>query len=83
MQKRAELTGEALLLAAAAEFTRLGYARARLDTITTRANVTKGALYGRFRSKEELARAVIGAGDARFRTARSPSSPPEFPRSRR
>ncbi|WP_260850833.1 TetR/AcrR family transcriptional regulator [Rhodococcus sp. WB9] len=29
-------------------------------------------MYGRFRSKEELARAVIGAGDARFRTARSP-----------
>ncbi|WP_260850685.1 TetR/AcrR family transcriptional regulator [Rhodococcus sp. WB9] len=72
MQKRAEITGVALLVAAAVEFTRVGYAQARLDTITTRANVSKGALYDHFRSKEELARAVIEAGSARFAIARSP-----------
>ncbi|MFC9768862.1 TetR family transcriptional regulator [Rhodococcus jostii] len=72
MQKRAEITRTALLLAAAAVFTRVGYAHARLDTITTSAHVSKGALYDHFGSKANLARAVIDAGSARFQIARSP-----------
>ncbi|WP_016881513.1 MULTISPECIES: TetR/AcrR family transcriptional regulator [unclassified Rhodococcus (in: high G+C Gram-positive bacteria)] len=72
MQKRAEITREALLLAAAAVFTRVGYADARLNTITTRAQVSKGALYDHFSSKEELARAVIEAGSTRFQIACRP-----------
>lgn len=71
MQKRAENTGEALLVAAAVVFSRVGYAHARLNTITTAAHVSKGALYDHFHSKEELARAVIEAGSARFAIARS------------
>jgi AcrR family transcriptional regulator len=72
MQKRAEITRAALLLAAATVFTRVGYAHARLNTITTSAHVSKGALYDHFSSKKELARAVIDAGSARFQIARSP-----------
>ena len=72
MQKRAEITRTALLLAAASVFTRVGYAQARLNTITTSAHVSKGALYDHFGSKEDLARAVIDAGSARFQIARSP-----------
>jgi AcrR family transcriptional regulator len=79
MQKRAEITGEALLLAAAEEFTRVGYAHARLNTITIRAHVSKGALYDHFRCKEDLARAVIDKGSARFQTARRPFLTPRIP----
>lgn len=83
MQSRAEVTGEALLLAAAAVFVRVGYANARLTAITLRAQVSKGALYDHFGSKEELARAVIDGGSARFRMACSPVVASGFPRSRR
>ncbi|MBC2644379.1 MULTISPECIES: TetR/AcrR family transcriptional regulator [unclassified Rhodococcus (in: high G+C Gram-positive bacteria)] len=79
MQKRAEITGEALLLAAAVEFTRVCYADARLETILTRANVSRGALYDHFGSKEELARAVIEAGSARFQGACEPLLAPRIP----
>ena len=72
MQKRAELTRAALLQAAAVVFTRVGYAHARLNTITTGAHVSKGALYEHFNSKEALARAVIDAGSTRFEIACSP-----------
>jgi AcrR family transcriptional regulator len=72
MQKRAEITGAALLRAAAAVFARVGYADARLNTITTRAQVSKGALYDHYSSKEDLARAVIEAGSARFQLACRP-----------
>lgn len=43
-----------------------------LANLTTSANVSTGALYDHFRSKQELARAVIEAGSARFTSARSP-----------
>jgi AcrR family transcriptional regulator len=43
-----------------------------LANLTTSANVSKGALYDHFRSTEELARAVIEAGSARFTIAHSP-----------
>jgi AcrR family transcriptional regulator len=72
MQKRAENTREALLRAAATEFIRVNYAHARLNTITADAQVSKGALYDHFTSKEDLARAVIEAGSARFAVACRP-----------
>jgi AcrR family transcriptional regulator len=72
MQKRAKITREALLRAAATVFTRVRYPDARLSAITTEAQVSKGALYDHFTSKEDLARAVIEAGSARFRIACRP-----------
>ncbi|WP_257226514.1 TetR/AcrR family transcriptional regulator [Rhodococcus opacus] len=72
MQKRAEITGEALLHAAATVFARVGYADARLSTITKRAQVSKGALYDHYGSKADLAHAVIEAGNTRFQRACRP-----------
>jgi AcrR family transcriptional regulator len=72
MQKQAEITGETLLLAAAGVFTRVGYVNARLYKIIALAGSSKGALHDHFRSKDELAHAVIDAGSARFKTACDP-----------
>lgn len=55
-----------------AVFVRVGYANARLTAITLRAQVSEGALYDHFGSKEELARVVIDGGSARFRMACRP-----------
>ncbi|UYQ62641.1 ScbR family autoregulator-binding transcription factor [Streptomyces peucetius] len=58
-QERAERTREALLRAAAETFDESGYAGAGLNRILARAGVTTGAMYFHFKSKEDLARAVI------------------------
>ncbi|MFI6153229.1 ScbR family autoregulator-binding transcription factor [Kitasatospora sp. NPDC051170] len=58
-QARALATRQAVLLAAAEVFDERGYAAATMAEILERAGVTKGALYFHFRSKEELALAVI------------------------
>ncbi|MFE2432557.1 ScbR family autoregulator-binding transcription factor [Streptomyces sp. NPDC059373] len=58
MQQRSERTVRRLILSAAAEFDRGGYARTTMDDITRAAGVTKGALYFHFSSKDELADAV-------------------------
>ncbi|MFI6845870.1 TetR/AcrR family transcriptional regulator [Kitasatospora sp. NBC_00085] len=58
-QARALATRQAVLLAAAEVFDERGYAAATMSEILERAGVTKGALYFHFRSKEELALAVI------------------------
>ncbi|MBP0455275.1 MULTISPECIES: ScbR family autoregulator-binding transcription factor [unclassified Kitasatospora] len=58
-QARALATRQAVLLAAAEVFDERGYAAATMSDILERAGVTKGALYFHFRSKEELALAVI------------------------
>src|SRR3546814_10439712 len=55
-----------LFRSAAGEVLRLGYANASLSEIIAESQVTKGALYFHFGSKEELARAVIDEGSARF-----------------
>ncbi|MFD0373039.1 TetR family transcriptional regulator [Streptomyces sp. NPDC059071] len=68
-QVRARLTRSALITAAAGEFARLGYAGATLARISTAAGVTSGALTFHFLSKEELARAVAGAGAEAARSA--------------
>jgi AcrR family transcriptional regulator len=59
MQKRAYQTRSAILQAAAETFEAYGYCGARLQDIVTRKDVSKGALYFHFRSKETLAQAIV------------------------
>lgn len=65
-QARAEITRDSVLAGAADVFLRLGYANASLSEIIAQSNVTKGALYFHFGSKEELARAVVDQGHERL-----------------
>ncbi|WP_165365003.1 ScbR family autoregulator-binding transcription factor [Streptomyces sp. C] len=60
-QERAVRTRRAILEAAALVFEEHGYDTAKLSDIVKIANVTKGALYFHFESKEGLAQAVIDA----------------------
>ncbi|MFG2875198.1 ScbR family autoregulator-binding transcription factor [Streptomyces sp. NPDC048337] len=60
-QDRAVRTRQAILEAAAVVFEDRGYDAAKLTDIVRLANVTKGALYFHFDSKEDLAQAVIDA----------------------
>jgi AcrR family transcriptional regulator len=59
LQDRAKATREAIIAGAAAVFEEYGYGSASLSQVAEAAQVTKGALYFHFQSKEELARAVI------------------------
>ncbi|MDR5701489.1 TetR family transcriptional regulator [Agromyces aerolatus] len=61
MQKRARVTRELLLVAAAQEICRVGYSDATLVAISAAAGVTTGALYFHFDAKEEIARALKAA----------------------
>ncbi|MEU2717336.1 TetR/AcrR family transcriptional regulator [Streptomyces sp. NPDC007205] len=63
-QERARRTYEAILDAAAEEFVSLGYTRTTLGGVVARTGLTKGALYGHFSSKEELARTLVRHGAA-------------------
>jgi|SRR4051812_6980501 AcrR family transcriptional regulator len=58
-QERAERTRFAILDAAAAEFDEHGYEGARLERIVERTGATKGAVYFHFRSKLDIARALV------------------------
>ena len=58
-QKRAQVTRDALIVAAATVFAVRGYSRTTLDAVATAAGVTKGALYFHFESKQALADALI------------------------
>lgn len=58
-QERAERTRSNILDAAAAVFDERGFLGASLSDILARADVTKGALYFHFTSKDELARALV------------------------
>ncbi|MFI1970051.1 TetR family transcriptional regulator [Streptomyces cinnamoneus] len=60
-QDRAIRTRQSILEAAAVVFDERGYDAATITEILARAEVTKGALYFHFASKEELALAVIDA----------------------
>ncbi|MGV4982266.1 TetR family transcriptional regulator [Streptomyces sp. NPDC001709] len=63
-QERAVRTRELVLDAAAEEFAAHGYTGTTLLDVVQRTGMTKGALYGHFSSKEELAAALIEeAGD--------------------
>lgn len=58
-QERAVRTRETLVRAAAEVFDEVGYSGASINKILDRAGATTGAMYFHFKSKEELARAVI------------------------
>ena len=60
-QARAIQTRTSILLAAAEVFDERGYSTATITEIIARADVTKGALYFHFTSKEDLALGVIAA----------------------
>ncbi|ALE05781.1 TetR family transcriptional regulator [Arthrobacter sp. ERGS1:01] len=68
MQQRAKATRTAILEGAALVFDEKGYGNASLGDVTERASATKGALYFHFKSKEELALAVIDEQHLRVRT---------------
>src|ERR1700683_1178154 len=57
--KRAR-TRSKLMEAAEAVIGEKGYDRASLDEIATRAGMTRGAVYGNFKGKEELFLALVG-----------------------
>jgi AcrR family transcriptional regulator len=59
LQDRAKATREAIIAGAAAIFEEHGYGSASLSQVAEAAGVTKGALYFHFKSKDDLARAVI------------------------
>ncbi|MEU6089556.1 ScbR family autoregulator-binding transcription factor [Streptomyces sp. NPDC047085] len=59
LQERAIRTRRNILVAAADVFAEVGYEAATISEILQRANVTKGALYFHFASKEQLAQAVL------------------------
>ncbi len=65
MQDRAIRTRKMILRAAAEVFDEYGYAGSSISKIIDRAGLTQGAMYFHFKSKEDLARAVINgqAGD--------------------
>ena len=58
-QERAERTRVAILDAAALEFDEHGYEGARLERIVERTGATKGAVYFHFRSKLDIAEALV------------------------
>ncbi|WP_326565372.1 ScbR family autoregulator-binding transcription factor [Amycolatopsis rhabdoformis] len=58
-QERAEQTRRTILAAAASRFDAVGFLGASLSDILTEAGVTKGALYFHFKSKEDLADALM------------------------
>jgi AcrR family transcriptional regulator len=62
-QERAQRTRESVLRAAGQSFAEGGFLGTSMADIFARAGVTKGALYFHFTSKEELAFAVIAAGE--------------------
>jgi AcrR family transcriptional regulator len=57
--RRADATRLQIVLAASHEFARKSYSQVSLDDILAQAAVTKGAMYFHFRSKHELALAII------------------------
>jgi AcrR family transcriptional regulator len=58
-QERAVRTRDTILTAAAEIFDEYGYSGASINKIMTRANVTQGGMYFHFKSKRELAQAVL------------------------
>ncbi|MCX4746059.1 TetR/AcrR family transcriptional regulator [Kitasatospora sp. NBC_01287] len=61
-QQRALRTYQQTLDAASQEFIQQGYARATMAGVMARTELTKGALYGHFRSKEAVAAALVAHG---------------------
>lgn len=66
-QARSLQTYERVLDAAAVEFAQQGYPNTNLQRVAERTGLTKGALYGHFSSKEELAAALVDRLDEAVR----------------
>ncbi|KRV49553.1 hypothetical protein AQ490_19690 [Wenjunlia vitaminophila] len=62
-QMRARCTYDLVLDAAATDFSRYGFGRTNLQGVANRLGLTKGALYGHFSSKEEIAARLIAELD--------------------
>lgn len=60
LQERARATRESIIFGAAKVFEEYGYGTSSISLVAEQAQVTKGALYFHFKSKDELARAVVG-----------------------
>jgi AcrR family transcriptional regulator len=78
-QARSEATRRKIITSAVELFNEIGYPATGLGDIIERAEMTKGALYYHFDSKETLATAIIEEGSARlvtaFRSITSSSAP--------
>jgi AcrR family transcriptional regulator len=78
-QARSEATRKKIITSAVELFNEIGYPAAGLGDIIARAEMTKGALYYHFNSKESLATAIIEEGNARlltvFRNVATSSAP--------
>lgn len=66
-QERARRTRAAIVESAAAEFAKRGFAAASINLILEHSSATKGAMYFHFKSKEDLARAVLDEGLVHYR----------------
>ncbi|MDH6129517.1 TetR/AcrR family transcriptional regulator [Kitasatospora sp. GP82] len=69
-QERALRTRERVLDAAAEEFATQGYANTTLLTVAGRIGMSKGAMYGHFTSKEQLAAALVQQAEETWRQLR-------------
>jgi AcrR family transcriptional regulator len=65
-QARARITRDAILDAAALEFSRRGYAAASVNNILAASGRTKGAMYFHFQSKESVAQALTARASRRY-----------------
>lgn len=78
-QARSEATRRKIITSAVELFNEIGYPATGLGDIIERAEMTKGALYYHFDSKESLATAIIEEGSARlaeaFRSITTASAP--------
>jgi TetR/AcrR family transcriptional regulator len=82
MTRRARVSPDRILAAAALEFAERGFAGARVDRIARRANVNKAMLYYHFKSKDRLYKTLIRdmftrAAERLQSVARSGGSPGE------
>lgn len=66
--EKGESTKRDLLAVAAEVFARHGYAATRMDDVIAASGMTKGAIYFHFRSKKELARAVVNEAEGQWLT---------------
>ncbi|WP_371493596.1 TetR/AcrR family transcriptional regulator [Kitasatospora sp. NBC_00374] len=78
-QERGRTTREHVLDAAAEEFAAWGYAGTSLNSVVARTGLTKGALYGHFASKEDLAAALVQQGERAWHALRESCDAPGVP----
>ncbi|EST26876.1 TetR/AcrR family transcriptional regulator [Streptomyces roseochromogenus] len=78
-QERAIRTRERILDAAAQEFAAQGYGRTTMQTVAERIRLTKGALYGHFTSKEQLAAELVRQAGQSWRQVTDASRRPGIP----